>query len=71
MKTIDEQVRPAYVKFADYVEKTYAPAGRTELGCGSLPNGAALYRYAIKSSTTTEMDPEAIHTLGLRGSGAD
>ena len=62
---IDTQVRPAYVKFADYVEKTYAPAGRTSEGLWSLPNGEALYRYAIKSNTTTTMDPQAIHDLGL------
>ena len=65
LAAIDGQVRPAYAKFAEYVEKTYAPAGRTELGMSGLPNGAALYRFAIKSLTTTDMDPEAIHRLGL------
>lgn len=62
---IDTQVRPAYAKFADYVEKTYAPAGQTEVGMWALPNGDALYRYMIKVTTTTTMDPEAIHELGL------
>ena len=66
LKTIDSEVRPAYVKFADYVEKTYAPAGRTELGMWALPDGDARYRFAIHSSTTTDMDPQAIHDLGLR-----
>ena len=65
LAVIDTQVRPAYAKFADYVEKTYAPAGRTSEGIWSLPNGEALYRYAIKSSTTTTMDPQAIHDLGM------
>ena len=65
LAAVDGQVRPAYAKFADYVEKTYAPAGRTELGMSGLPNGAALYRFAIRSLTTTDMDPEAIHQLGL------
>ena len=66
LKAINTQVRPAYVKFAEYVEKTYAPAGRTELGLWSLPDGEARYRHAVRSNTTTEMDPEAIHQLGLR-----
>ncbi len=66
LAVIDSQVRPAYAKFADYVQKTYAPAGRTSEGLWSLPNGDALYRYAIQSSTTTTMDPQAIHDLGLR-----
>jgi uncharacterized protein (DUF885 family) len=62
---IDKQVRPAYAKYADYIEKTYAPAGRTQEGIWALNNGDALYRYSIKSSTTTSMDPEAIHELGM------
>lgn len=62
---IDTQVRPAYARYADYVEKTYAPAGRVEMGMWSLPNGDALYRYMIRSSTTTSMDPNAIHELGM------
>lgn len=63
---IDTQVRPAYAKFADYIEKTYAPAGRAAPGMWSLPNGDALYRFAIRQQTTTEMDPQAIHELGLK-----
>lgn len=62
---IDGQVRPAYMKFAAYVEKTYAPAGRKDEGLWALPNGDALYRYSIRAQTTTSMDPEAIHELGL------
>ena len=62
---IDQQVRPAYAKFADYIEKTYAPAGRLNEGMWSLPNGDALYRYSIRQQTTTSMDPQAIHDLGL------
>ncbi len=62
---VDTQVRPAYAKFADYIEKTYAPAGRTQEGTWSLPDGDARYRFAIRSNTTTDMDPQAIHDLGL------
>jgi len=31
----------------------------------ALPNGEALYRFRIRQQTTTNMDPEAIHQLGL------
>ncbi len=62
---IDQQVRPAYARFADYVEKTYAPAGRKDEGMWALPNGDALYRFSIRQQTTTSMEPEAIHQLGL------
>jgi uncharacterized protein (DUF885 family) len=66
IKAVDTEVRPAYAKLADYIEKDYAPYGRTEPGVWSLPNGDALYRFDIAQQTTTSMDPEAIHELGLR-----
>ena len=66
VKAVDTEVRPAYTKFADYIAKEYAPYGRTEPGIWSLPNGDALYRFDVKQQTTTSMDPEAIHELGLK-----
>jgi uncharacterized protein (DUF885 family) len=63
---IDEQVRPAYSKLAEFIAKDYAPHGRTDYGVWSLPNGDALYRFNISQETTTTMDPEAIHQLGLK-----
>jgi len=66
VKAVDTEVRPAYAKLADYIEKDYAPYGRTEPGIWSLPNGDALYRFEIEQQTTTDMEPEAIHELGLK-----
>jgi uncharacterized protein (DUF885 family) len=63
---VNTEVRPAYNKLADFLAKEYAPKGRTELGVWALPNGNALYRFAVRQSTTTNMDPEAIHQLGLK-----
>ena len=63
---IDSQVRPAYEKFADFLAKDYAPYGRTEPGVWALPNGDALYRYDIHVLATTNLDPEAIHEIGLK-----
>jgi uncharacterized protein (DUF885 family) len=63
---VDNEVRPAYNKLGNYIEKEYAPYGRKDPGLWALPNGDALYRFAVKSQTTTAMDPQAIHELGLR-----
>jgi uncharacterized protein (DUF885 family) len=63
---IDSEVRPAYNKLADFIATDYAPRGRTEPGIWSLPDGDARYRFAIHVMTTTDMDPEAIHQLGLQ-----
>jgi len=62
---IDHDVRPAYRKLATFVANDYAPHGRLQEGLWALPNGDALYRFAIHSLTTTDMDPQAIHDLGL------
>ncbi len=61
-----DQVIPAYARFATFVEKEYAPAGRTDVGVWSLPDGQARYAMRIKASTTTDMTAEEIHQLGLR-----
>jgi uncharacterized protein (DUF885 family) len=66
IKAVDTEVRPAYAKLADYIAKDYEPFGRTEPGIWSLPNGDALYRFDIEQLTTTRMNPEAIHELGLK-----
>lgn len=64
--TIDNEVRPAYHKLSRFLAQDYAPKGRTQEGIWSLPNGDALYRFAVRQETTTNMDPETIHQLGLR-----
>ena len=63
---VDSEVRPAYTKLANFIATDYAPLGRSEPGVWALPDGEARYRFAIRKLTTTNMDPEAIHELGLR-----
>jgi uncharacterized protein (DUF885 family) len=66
MAAVENDVLPAYRKFAAFVRDEYAPHGRTEPGLWSLPNGAARYTLAVRESTTTKLTPEEIHQLGLR-----
>lgn len=66
VSAIDTEVRPAYRKLANFLATDYAPKGRTDFGIWALPNGDALYRFDIRQQTTTSMDPEAIHELGLK-----
>ncbi|MBV6320946.1 DUF885 domain-containing protein [Duganella violaceipulchra] len=65
LAAVQKDVIPAYKKLAVYTKTKYAPYGRMDVGMWSLPDGAARYTYKAKSSTTTEMSPEAIHQLGL------
>jgi uncharacterized protein (DUF885 family) len=63
---VDDEVRPAYTKLANFLATKYAPKGRTDPGLWALPDGDARYRFRIRQQTTTGMDPEEIHQLGLR-----
>lgn len=66
MAAVKDEVTPAYRKFAEFVEKEYAPNGRTDVGVWALPDGADRYRYNIRQLTITEMTPDQIHELGLK-----
>jgi uncharacterized protein (DUF885 family) len=63
---VDNEVRPAYTRLAAFLATEYAPKGRTEPGLWALPDGDKRYRFAIRQMTTTNMEPEAIHQLGLK-----
>jgi uncharacterized protein (DUF885 family) len=66
LAAIRTSVLPAYAKFAKFVRDEYAPAGRTEVGMWSLPDGVNRYNRRIRRSTTTNMTADEIHQLGLR-----
>lgn len=63
---VNDEVRPAYTKLANFIATEYAPKGRSEPGLWALPDGDARYRFRVREQTTTNMDPEAIHQLGLK-----
>ncbi len=65
LQAVDGLVRPAYAKLADFIATDYAPAGRLDPGIWSLPDGEARYRFAVRRFTTTDLDPETIHGLGV------
>ena len=65
LKSIKQDVLPAYLRFARFLEVSYVPAGRTEPGISALPDGAKYYKYLIHQSTTTDLTAEQIHQIGL------
>ncbi len=62
---IRDRLIPAHRRLRDYIDKDYLPHARASVGLGAMPGGAELYRYLVASTTTTDMTPAAIHTLGL------
>jgi uncharacterized protein (DUF885 family) len=56
---------PADAAYLEVLRTEYLAATREEPGLWSAPNGEALYRTAIRSWTTLELDPEEVHRIGL------
>src|SRR3954447_4706391 len=62
---VNQDVLPAYKKFAQFVASDYAPHGRAALSIESLPGGKQRYQAAIHRLTTTDLSPAEIHKIGL------
>ncbi len=64
-KAVNEDVLPAYRKFAAFLRDEYAPKGRPALSIESLPDGKVRYAEAVKMMTTVNITPAEVHQLGL------
>jgi len=61
---ITDHVYPAYGKLIDYFN-SILPKTTTDDGVWKLPDGAAFYAYALRKSTTTTLNADEVHQLGL------
>ncbi len=62
---VNDDVLPAYRKFAAFVRTDYAPHGRPQLSIETLPDGKARYAFAVRQMTTLDVSPETVHQIGL------
>jgi uncharacterized protein (DUF885 family) len=65
-KAVNDDVFPAYRKFADFLRTEYDPKGRTALAIESLADGKRRYAEAVKTMTTVDVPPAEIHEIGLK-----
>ena len=65
-KAINDDVLPAYKKFAEFLRTEYDPKGRTELTIESLADGKRRYAEAVKTMTTINVPPAEVHEIGLK-----
>ena len=63
-RAIDASVYPAYQGFIAYYEALQAKAIGND-GVWALPDGEAMYAWAVRQHTTTDMTAEQVHALGL------
>ena len=65
-KAVNDDVVPAYKKFAEFLRTDYDPKGRNELSIESLPDGKRRYAEAVKMMTTMNVTPAEVHEIGLK-----
>src|SRR5690606_30391414 len=59
------EVVPAYRELLAFMREDYLPRTRNSIAVTALPDGDAFYRAQIREYVTRDMDPRAIHELGL------
>ncbi|MDL2355744.1 MAG: DUF885 domain-containing protein [Pseudomonadota bacterium] len=57
---------PAFYKLEEFVRTEYLPAARDSIGAASLPGGADYYQFALTEATGADLNPAAVHALGLK-----
>ena len=62
---LKDTIIPSLDQFKNFVKSEYYEAGRETSGISHLPNGRQYYNYLIKLYTTTNLDAETIHQIGL------
>jgi uncharacterized protein (DUF885 family) len=65
-KAINDDVLPAYKRFAEFMRTEYDPKGRNELSIETLPDGKRRYSEAVKFNTTMNITPAEVHEIGLK-----
>jgi uncharacterized protein (DUF885 family) len=65
LSVIRDVAQPAYRELLTFMRTEYVPGMRTTIAAEDLPDGKAYYRAKVREFTTLDMDPAAIHDLGV------
>jgi len=63
---VAQRVNPALRDLRAFFVDVYLPAAPEAAGLAHVPGGDELYAYFVRTNTTTDLTPDAIHELGLR-----
>ncbi|HEX5688309.1 MAG TPA: DUF885 domain-containing protein [Ideonella sp.] len=64
-RLVEQRIRPAWQRLLALMNELH-PRTSDDAGLWRLPDGAAAYAQALAGATTTTLDAEAIHAIGLR-----
>jgi uncharacterized protein (DUF885 family) len=65
LDAIERKILPAYRKLVGFINDEYLPRCRTSDGFSGLPGGSEMYRYTVRTSTTTDLPPARIYDIGV------
>lgn len=65
-KLITEKLVPSLKNLYNYVSTDYLAKSKSTSGISAIPDGKAYYKHLIKNYTTTDLDADEIHELGLK-----
>ena len=63
--TMNDRVEPAFAALLDHLGEAYVERAPEAVGLGQYPGGEEAYRFAIRTQTTLDLDPQEIHDRGL------
>ena len=64
-EAIENKIIPTYEKLHNFVREEYMGKTREAVSLTALPNGEAWYAYRVRLITTTDLNPDQIHQIGL------
>jgi uncharacterized protein (DUF885 family) len=64
---LEQRVKPAFIRYRDFLRGTILPAARPEerAGLWAIPGGREVYQKRIRIETSLDRTPEQLHQLGL------
>lgn len=62
---IENIVNPTYLYYADFFEQQYLPHCEKNIALATRPGGTDLYDFFVRYYTSTDMNAEQVHKLGL------
>ncbi|MBF5041877.1 MULTISPECIES: DUF885 family protein [Myxococcaceae] len=65
VRALETHVRPGFRRLHAFMRDEYLPRARSTFAMSALPRGDALYAYALKVRTTTDLSADAVHALNL------
>lgn len=63
---VADNLIPAYRRLSVFLKTEYLPHATEQPGLSAVPGGKELYRSLVRTETTSDLAPDAIHALGMK-----